>query len=105
MLCDDEIKEINRILMELSKQVKDNYDCLHENQELLVEIDVIFAKAGYGIQIDGVIPSINEDYDNFSLIKARHPLIDRDKVVANSIVLTSPKRILLTVDQILEERQ
>ena len=92
---DDEIKEINRILMELSKQVKDNYDCLHENQELLVEIDVIFAKAGYGIQIDGVIPSINEDYDNFSLIKARHPLIDRDKVVANSIVLTSPKRILL----------
>ncbi len=92
---DDEIKEINRILMELSKQVKDNYDCLHENQELLVEIDVIFAKAGYGIQIDGVIPSINEDYDNFSLIKARHPLIDRDKVVANSIVLTNPKRILL----------
>ena len=92
---DDEIKEINRILLELSKQIKDNYDCLHENQELLVEIDVIFAKAGYGIQIDGVVPDINEDYDNFCLIKARHPLIDRDKVVANNIVLTNPKRMLL----------
>ena len=92
---DDELREINRILTELSRMVKDNYDLLHENQELIVEIDVIFAKAGYGVQIDGVVPAVCEDYSNFSLIKARHPLIDKDKVVANSIVLNEPKRILL----------
>lgn len=92
---DDELREINRILMELSKMVKDNYDFLHEDQALLVEIDVIFAKAGYGVQIDGIVPIVSEDYHSFSLIKARHPLIDQDKVVANSIVLNDPKRMLL----------
>ena len=92
---DDELREINRILMELSKMIKDNYDLLHEDQELLVEIDVIFAKAGYGVQIDGIVPDVSEDYHHFSLLKARHPLIDKDKVVANSIVLNDPKRMLL----------
>lgn len=92
---DDELREINRILTELSRMVKDNYDLLHENQELMVEIDVIFAKAGYGVQIDGVVPEVCEDYSSFSLIKARHPLIDKDKVVANSIILNEPKRMLL----------
>ena len=92
---DDELREINRILTELSRMVKDNYDLLHENQELIVEIDVIFAKAGYGVQIDGVVPEVCENYSSFSLIKARHPLIDKDKVVANSIILNEPKRMLL----------
>lgn len=92
---DDERKEVNRILMELSKIVKDNYDLLHENQELLVEIDTIFAKAGYGVQIDGIVPLVSENYTNFNLIKARHPLIAKDKVVANSITLNKPKRMLL----------
>ena len=92
---DDELREINRILTELSRMVKDNYDLLHENQELMVEIDVIFAKAGYGVQIDGVVPEVCENYSSFSLIKARHPLIDKDKVVANSIILNEPKRMLL----------
>lgn len=92
---DDELREINRILTELSRMVKDNYDLLHENQELIVEIDVIFAKAGYGVQIDGIVPVVCENYSNFSLIKARHPLIDKDKVVANDIALNEPKRILL----------
>lgn len=92
---DDELREVNRILTELSKKVKENYDLLNEDQKLLVAIDVIFAKAGYGVQIDGIVPTISEDHHCFSLIKARHPLIDKDKVVANSIVLKAPKRMLL----------
>lgn len=92
---DEETKEINRILLELSKMVKANYDCLHEDQELLIDIDVIFANASYGVKIDGIVPEISDNYEVFSLKKARHPLIDRDKVVANDIVLTQPKRMLL----------
>lgn len=92
---DEETKEINRILLELSKTVKANYDCLHEDQELLIDIDVIFANASYGVKIDGIVPEISDNYEVFSLKKARHPLIDRDKVVANDIVLTQPKRMLL----------
>lgn len=92
---DDERREVNRILMMLSGMVKDNYDILHDDQEIVVEIDAIFAKAHYGVKIDGIVPEVSDDYDNFSLIRARHPLIDKDEVVANNIVLNAPKRMLL----------
>lgn len=92
---DDERKEVNRILMMLSMSVKNHYDVLHDDQELMVKIDMIFAKAGYGVKIDGVVPKVVEDYQNFSLIKARHPLIDPRDVVANDIVLNAPKRMLM----------
>lgn len=92
---DDERREVNRILMMLSGMVKDNYDILHDDQEIVVEIDTIFAKGHYGVKIDGIVPEVSENYDNFSLIRARHPLIDKDEVVANNIVLNAPKRTLL----------
>lgn len=92
---DDERKEVNRILTMLSISVKNHYDVLHDDQELMVKIDMIFAKAGYGVKIDGVVPKVVEDYQNFSLIKARHPLIDPRDVVANDIVLNAPKRMLM----------
>lgn len=92
---DDERKEVNRILTMLSISVKNHYDVLHDDQELMVKIDMIFAKAGYGVKIDGIVPKVVEDYQNFSLIKARHPLIDPRDVVANDIVLNAPKRMLM----------
>ena len=52
---DDERREVNRILTVLSNNVKDHYDVLHEDQELMIDIDVIFAKAAYGVKIDGIV--------------------------------------------------
>ena len=92
---DDERREVNRILTVLSNNVKDHYDVLHEDQELMIDIDVIFAKAAYGVKIDGIVPEVAEDYQHFSLIRARHPLIEPHDVVANDIVLNAPKRMLL----------
>lgn len=92
---DDERREVNRILTVLSNNVKDHYDILHEDQELMIDIDVIFAKAAYGVKIDGIVPEVAEDYQHFSLIRARHPLIEPHDVVANDIVLNAPKRMLL----------
>ncbi|MFQ7173423.1 MAG: hypothetical protein ACLRQF_15965 [Thomasclavelia ramosa] len=69
---DDERREVNRILTVLSNNVKDHYDILHEDQELMIDIDVIFAKAAYGVKIDGIVPEVAEDYQYFSLIRARH---------------------------------
>ena len=41
---DDERREVNRILTVLSNNVKDHYDVLHEDQELMIDIDVIFER-------------------------------------------------------------
>ncbi|WP_294578140.1 endonuclease MutS2 [uncultured Thomasclavelia sp.] len=92
---EEERREVLRILKLLSSQVKDNYQDLRDNQELLVELDVIFAKAGYGVKLNAVVPHVVTEYQTLSLKKARHPLIDQDTVVANDIVLTPPKRTLL----------
>lgn len=92
---EEERREVQRILKMLSVAVKENYDCLYENQELMVALDVIFAKANYGIKLDSIVPEVVTSYETLSLKKARHPLIDQDKIVANDIVLAPPKRTLL----------
>lgn len=94
-LQEEETQEVQRILKELSQEVKIQYDVLYENQTILLEIDEIFSKAQYGVSIDGCIPEIKQDYTTFLLKEARHPLIDRQNVVSNDIVLSEGKRILL----------
>ena len=47
------------------------------------------------VKIDGIVPEVAEDYQHFSLIRARHSLIEPHDVVANDIVLNAPKRMLL----------
>lgn len=78
--------EIERILWELSKKVRDNYTVLESNMKILIKIDFIFAKGRYSAQINGIKPEVNSD-GSFNLISARHPLIDPDKVVASDIYL------------------
>lgn len=78
--------EIERILLELSRKVKDNVDVLQSNMKILLQIDFIFAKGKYSLAIRGVRPEVNENGE-FNLIEARHPLIDADKAVASDIYL------------------
>ena len=49
-------------------------------------LDFIFAKAKYGIAINGVEPIINDE-KYIDLIKARHPLIDKNSVVPINVNL------------------
>ena len=51
-----------------------------------MELDFIFAKAKYSKEIKGITPTINKN-KRVSLINARHPLIDKEKVVPISIEL------------------
>lgn len=78
--------EIERILEELSKLVYDNIIQVTNNFNILVELDFIFAKGKYANYIDGTMPMVN-DQGVIDLIQARHPLIDRDCVVASDIYL------------------
>jgi len=72
--------EIERILGELSGLVAQHYHELMNNQELLVQLDFIFAKGKLSYSMDGVEPLIMEQ-GLLELMGARHPLIDSKKVV------------------------
>ena len=86
--------EIERILWALSKKVKDNSDVCSSNMKILLQIDFIFAKGKYASSIDGMMPKVNED-GSFNLVGAKHPLIDRDKVVPSDIYLGNNFSVLM----------
>jgi len=78
--------EIERILAALTSKLSAYINELENNIKLLGTIDFIFAKAMYGISINGISPMINNE-KKFNLIKARHPLIDKDQIVPIDISL------------------
>ncbi len=72
--------EIEKILQKLSSLFFDIIDELENNISIIGKIDFIFAKGKYGISINGIEPIINDNkFIDFK--KARHPLIDTNKVV------------------------
>ena len=78
--------EIERILFELTRKVKDNKDICKSNMNVIIKIDFIFAKAKFSSKINGIMPEVREN-GSFDLILARHPLIDPEKVVPSDIYL------------------
>lgn len=82
----DEDTEIKRILEELSAKVAEVAEELMGNEEILKELDFIFAKGQMSIEMDGQAPILNEE-GYINLKQARHPLIDREKVVPIDVYL------------------
>lgn len=78
--------EIERILADLSRKVKDNIEACNSNMKILLEVDFIFAKGKYASSLNAIMPEVNEN-GAFDLIEAKHPLIDADKVVPSDIYL------------------
>ena len=78
--------EIERILQILSSSLYEYVDQLKNNLTLIASIDLIFAKANFGIDSFGIIPVLNNN-KYIDLYKAKHPLIDKDKVVPIDISL------------------
>lgn len=83
-----EKKEIERILAELSAEVSNHGAVITDDYHILVQLDVIFAKARLAYQMSAWAPDIN-DQGVIELRKARHPLIDQKKVVPISLRLGS----------------
>ena len=81
-----EKQEIERILTEFSARVAPDAPLIAKNLELLSNIDMIFAKAMLGREMKAVPPKINTE-GRINLIRARHPLIDPDKVVPSNLWL------------------
>ena len=94
----EETIEIEKILQKLSSLLFPICDEIKNTIRLIGHLDFIFAKAKYSISLDAICPIINnEKYIN--LIKAKHPLIDKEKVVPidieignayNSLIITGP---------------
>ena len=89
----DEKKEVERILRELTIKVGENYYQLTNNLKLLSELDAIFAGAKFAFDYECTMPVITEHEIN--LIKARHPLIKKDDVVANTITFNEGEKIII----------
>lgn len=81
-----EQQEIERILAELSALTAEFHDELLAIVAIMGELDFMFAKARYGSRIKGSKPIVNNE-GRINLVKARHPLIPIDDVVANSIAI------------------
>ena len=76
----DEQKEIERILAGLTALLQPYADELYDSLLLLGRLDCIFAKAVLAREQGGIRPKLNEE-GRLKLVNARHPLIDREKVV------------------------
>ena len=76
--------EKKRICKECSLQVAKKANALYANLETMTLIDVAFAKGKWAYQKDGCIPFIHQRNHKFHFVFSRHPLIDSQKVVANT---------------------
>ena len=81
-----EKKEIERILVELSSEAAAYREAINLNYDMLVQLDVIFAKAKLAYRMNAWAPIMN-DQGRVELRKARHPLIDPKTVVPISVRL------------------
>ena len=79
-----EKQEIERILAALSAEIAPYAVQLKENLELLAELDFAFAKGLLSRDMSGVTPKMNRD-GFINIIRGRHPLIDREKVVPSNL--------------------
>ena len=81
-----EKKEIERILAELSAEAAGYREAINLDYQMLVQLDVIFAKAKLAYQMRAGAPIMN-DQGRVELRKARHPLIDPKAVVPITVRL------------------
>ena len=81
-----EQEEIARILAELSAEVSEFADSIKYSHNALVELCIIFAKAKLAYKMGAIVPKINNK-GYIYLKNARHPLIDRRKVVPITVTL------------------
>ena len=81
----DEEKEIDRILAELSADCAAHKEDIAQDYDLLIMLDVIFARAKLSYRMRAGEPKIVSR--GICLRQARHPLLDPNQAVANDLEL------------------
>lgn len=85
-LRNQEQAEIERILSAFSAQVAELEPMFSLAYDAMLQLDVLFAKAELGLEQKAMCPQVRDER-SFSLVRARHPLIDPEKVVPVDISL------------------
>ena len=94
-----EKREIERLFKELTKMIGSSSDNLRESLKLIAEVDSIFARAKYSIEIMGSFPEINNQ-KNFEINEGRHPVLlkklgKKDAIPLN-LKLSDEKIVIIT---------
>ncbi|GIO22889.1 endonuclease MutS2 [Oceanobacillus sp. J11TS1] len=93
----EEQMEEYQILATLSGMILENIGQMKINMELIGQYDMVFAKAKYSKQIDGIEPKLN-DHGYIKLVDCKHPLLSGEAVPLNleigddfrSLIITGP---------------
>ena len=99
---EEENREINRILLDISNLIYDNLDNINKAINIIGKYDFIQARALYSESISGIIVETLEDWgeasypqdDLLKIINARHPLL-KESVVPLNIDLKKDTKVLL----------
>lgn len=94
-LIREEVKEIDKILSELSLLIGENFEVLKTDFEIIREIDFIFAKGMLAFNQDARLVSINNQHI-MELRNARHPLLKVEKVIPNNVSFDNYLGIVIT---------
>lgn len=89
-----EQEEIERIIKEISAECGAFAEQLIRNMSYIAELNLYFSKADLGIEMRGSVATIT-DSGKVILKKARHPLIDKNKVVPISLSLGEDYNVLI----------
>lgn len=73
-LFDDERREIRKILQALTNEIRHRLPLIRQYNDLLIELDFIQAKTKLALEMDAVMPEL-EDEGIVDLVKAYHPIL------------------------------
>ena len=96
----DETEEIKRILIELTNYVRGFKPLLSKYQDYLILMDLLYAKAKYAREINGILPILNNNKE-LLLKDAYHPLLlvankkENKKTFPQTITLNNESRIIV----------
>src|SRR5690554_13550 len=85
-LKESEKKEIYSIFLAVSNKVQSFYHELISNLNVIVHLDLVFAKAEYALSINAKKPKLNNK-GILELYQCRHPLLNVDEVVPNNVII------------------
>lgn len=93
----EELREIDRILAELTEALRPLREELAAATESLVVLDALYARARFAARLGCGVPEFNEPRDGFRIFGGRHPLLVAQgiSVVPFDLELASGERTLL----------
>ena len=93
-LQNDERDEIHRLLMELTQEVLSREEEVLNSNQMIAYLDFLMAKGNYAHENDAHIATLSKK-SVVDMMNARHPLLDRKKVVPNDFMLDEKTSLIV----------